>query len=190
MNLEQLRKRADAALADWNHARRSTAEERTAAESLRAELGLLETGARIVQEVAAAVQKSAHAQVSRIVSRCLESVFPDPYAFEIFFEQKRGKTEARLAFVRDGREYDPVSAAGGGVCDVAAFGLRLAALMLSRPRRRPFLSLDEPFRMISRNYAPAVRRLLVDLSAEMNLQILMVTHDPALAAGTVVEIGE
>lgn len=189
MNLSEARRRADRVTIEHAAARSRVSEERTQVASFRAELERTEEGRKIIAEVAQAVQQHVHAQVSRIVSRCLEAVFPDPYTFEIFFEEKRGKTEARLAFVRDGIEYDPVTAAGGGVCDVAAFGLRLAALVLSRPRRRRLLVLDEPFRMISRNYAPAVRELLEDLSAELDLQIVMVTHDPALAAGTVVEIG-
>lgn len=77
---------------------------------------------------------------------------------------------------------------GGGVLDVAALGLRLAALAFARPAVRPLLVLDEPARMLSRGHAPRFRGLLESVSADMGVQILMVTHSPDLAAGKVVDL--
>lgn len=143
---------------------------------------------KVVQEVAEAVQQSAHRQISSVVTKCLEAVFAeDAYAFEIRFSQKRGRTEAELLFCRDGVEADPTTAAGGGVVDVAALALRLACLKLARPKLRQFLALDEPLRFLSREYHDAARALLLALCKE-GMQILMVTHNPAFAVGKVVEL--
>jgi ABC-type sulfate/molybdate transport systems ATPase subunit len=49
--------------------------------------------------------------------------------------------------------------------------------------------LDEPFRFISANYRPAVKKMLEELSEKMQVQILMVTHASELTTGKVVEIG-
>ena len=73
----------------------------------------------------------------------------------INFLQKRGKTEAELVFVRDGKELSPTDGAGLGACDVAAFSLRAAAICLSRPGRRRLLVLDEPFKHLSEEYREA-----------------------------------
>lgn len=144
---------------------------------------------RIVQHLASEVQNQVHGRISQIVSRCLTAVFvEDPYEFQIEFEIKRGKTEAKLQFVRDGVVVDPLTASGGGVVDVASFALRLAALVLTKPPRRKLLVLDEPFRFVSADYRDRVRQLLLRLSEELGLQIIMVTHDPALQVGNVVEI--
>jgi len=60
--------------------------------------------------------------------------------------------------------------------------------MLSRPNKRRFLALDEPFKMVSKDYVPLLRDLLLTLSKEMRIQILMVTHNPGLAIGKVIEL--
>ena len=141
-----------------------------------------------LQGIAAAVKATAHRQVAGIVARCLAAVFAEPYQFQIHFEQKRGRTEASLVFLRGGHEVDPLSSAGGGVVDVCAFALRLASLVLSRPRRRRLLVLDEPFKHLSKDYRPAVRQLILALAADLDVQFIIVTHDPVLEVGTVVEL--
>ncbi len=148
----------------------------------------VEEGQRITQGVAQAVQQQVHDRIAGVVSRCLEAVFDDPYEFQILFEQKRGRTEARLAFVREGMELDPMTASGGGVIDVAAFALRLACLMLIRPRVRHLVVCDEPFRFVSVEYRPRMREMLEGLAEDMEIQFVMVTHMEDLKMGTVVEI--
>jgi len=152
------------------------------------EVKTVEKAQIVVQEVAAAVQQQAHRSIAGVVSRCLEAVFDDPYEFRIAFEQKRGKTEAVLKFVRNGAVVDPMTASGGGVVDVAAFALRLACLVLSRPAKRRLLVLDEPFRFLSRDLRPKVKQLIETLAEEMKIQFVVVTHDPALTAGKVIEL--
>jgi hypothetical protein len=78
---------------------------------------------QILQVVVSSIQNEVHKEISNIVTRCLQAVFSDDsYTFKIVFEYKRGRTEARLLFERDGQEFDPLSSTGGGVVDVAAFG--------------------------------------------------------------------
>lgn len=142
----------------------------------------------ILQHLAKAVQQQAHRKISEVVSSCLEAVFDDPYQFHIEFERKRGKTEASLRFKRRKLEVDPLTATGGGVVDVAAFALRIACLVLSRPRLSPVVVLDEPFKFVSAKYRDNVRMMLEQLSSEMKLQIIMVTHIRELETGNVIEL--
>lgn len=183
------RKKLDRFLQDYQHAKRSAKEEAVVLEEAKQHVANVLEAQRLVQGVAEAVQHQAHQRIASVVSRCLEAVFgEEAYAFKIHFEQKRGKTEARLAFVRGDIEVAPCDGAGGGVVDVAAFALRLACLILSRPQRRRLLVLDEPFRFLSREYRPRVRDLLLTLSREMGAQIIMVTHAEDLVTGKVVEL--
>lgn len=148
-----------------------------------------EQAREIVQFVSEQIQQQAHQKIAGIVTRCLHTVFgDDAYEFKIIFEQKRGKTEARLVFTRDNAEIDPLTASGGGVIDVAAFALRLTCLILSQPLRRRLLILDEPFRFLSIDYHPAMRQLLISLAEEMDMQFIIVTHTQGLCIGKVVEI--
>jgi DNA repair exonuclease SbcCD ATPase subunit len=144
---------------------------------------------KIVQALAESIQQEAHGRIAGVVSRCLAAVFEDPYEFRIVFEQTRGRTEARLVFVRDGVEVNPIDSSGGGVVDVAAFALRLSCLMLSRPARRRVVVMDEPFRFVSKAYRPAVAVLLEQLAKELAVQFIIVTHFPELAIGRVHVIG-
>jgi len=177
----------------FEHRRDSALEGRAEEESRlkKAQQGILdvEQAQRIVQTVAQTVQQQAHEQIASVVSRCMEAVFDDPYEFKIVFEQKRGKTEAKLTFVRNEMEIDPMTASGGGVVDVAAFALRLACLIMSRPQKRRLLVMDEGFRFLSRDLRPRVKELLLTLAKEMQIQFVMVTHDEILTVGKVVEVG-
>lgn len=144
----------------------------------------------ILQLVAQSVQERVHKRLARIVSRCLGVVYgDDAYHFQIRFERRRGKTEAKLAFVRDGLEVEPLLAAGGGCIDVAAIALRISCLALHQPRIRSLIVLDEPFRFVDPERRENVKAMLDMLSQELDCQILMVTHAPELVTGTVVELG-
>ncbi len=142
----------------------------------------------LAQCVAEQVQTQAHAQITGVVNRSLQAVFDEPYIFKIKLEKKRNRTEAALVFERNGLDVDPLTASGGGVVDVAAFALRLSCLMLSRPKVRRILILDEPFKNLSKEYRPRLRQLLTALCDEMQVKILMVTHMKELKLGNVHEL--
>lgn len=186
---KQYRAFLDRKLGEYNHAIRQGREEELNQKRLKAKGQDLLQAQQFLQEVAETVQNQAHRRIASVVSRCLEAVFQeDAYEFRIEFSKKRGRTEARLLFLRDGMDVDPTEAAGGGVVDVAAFALRLACLCLSRPQRRKLLLLDEPFRFVSAEYRTAVKELVETLAKEMNMQFVIVTHSPDLVTGKVVEL--
>lgn len=144
---------------------------------------------KLLQQVAEHIQNLAHLQISSIVTRCLKAIFgEDSYSFKIIFEQKRGKTEARLVFVKEDQELDPLEDSAGGMIDVAAFGLRLACLILTKPAPRRLLVLDESFRHVSSNYHDLIAELLETLSEELSVQIILITHSEGLRIGKVVEL--
>lgn len=154
------------------------------------QLAAAEESRLIIQQVGQAIQQEAHDRLAGVVSRCLETVFDEPYEFKIIFERKRGQTEARLVFIRDGLEINPLDAAGGGVVDVAAFALRLACIMLKRPQIRRLLVLDEPWKFLSARHRPRMRLVVEQLSREMNIQFILVTHIEEFQIGHVVRLGE
>jgi DNA repair exonuclease SbcCD ATPase subunit len=186
------RTKIDALLADLRHAERQAGEEQAALEAARERQENVLAAQVVIQETAEAVQQVAHQQISSVVSRCLEAVWgEDAYEFKIAFRQARGKTEAELLFCRDGMELtDPTEESGGGPVDVAVFALRLVCLLLTRPRRRKMLVLDEPFRFVSADLIPAVREMLTTLAKEFKVQFVIVTHQQRLRCGKVVQIGE
>ncbi len=147
-----------------------------------------EEAQQILQTVAKVVQQVVHNRIAGVVSRCLESVFDEPYEFRITFDRKRGRTEAELSFVRGGLEVDPLTASGGGVVDVAAFALRLACLKLAKPPIRQLVVLDEPFRFVSVDYRPRVKEMVERLAKDMGIQFVIVTHMEDLRIGKIIEL--
>lgn len=145
---------------------------------------------KITQAVAETIQQEAHNKIAGVVSQCLSAVFDDPYEFKINFERARGRTEANLVFVRDDEEINPIDSSGGGVVDVAAFALRVSCLMLTRPPCRRTIVLDEPFRFVSEEYRPRVRTMLLELSKDLGIQFIMITHIKELAIGKIIDINE
>ena len=142
----------------------------------------------ILQTITKEIQEQAHKRIAGVVSKCLETVFDQPYEFKINFERKRGRTEANLLFERNGNEIDPMTASGGGVVDVAAFALRCACLILTRPQLRRVMLLDEPFKFVSEGYRERIRFMLEELAEDLEIQFIVVTHINELETGTIIRI--
>lgn len=163
--------------------------EQAALDRVTEEVSSFEEAQVVLQAVAEELQNRAHRRISKVVTRCLAAVFEEPYEFEIRFEQKRGKTEARLILRRNGEEYaEPVNEVGGGVLDVAALALRLSVVAASRPIRRRLFVLDEPWSNVrGRENRERTGRLLKVLSDEFGVQWIVNTDIPDYRAGKIVE---
>ena len=188
LSISTIRERVNVKLADYRLAQAQLKTEREALVLAEEASTDAEEAQKVLQLVAQTVQQQAHDKIAGVVTRCLAAVFEDPYELKVLFEQKRGRTEARLIFMREGKEIDPMSASGGGAVDVAAFALRLSCIMLSKPKLRRVMILDEPFRFVSVKYRERVRQMLESLSDDLGVQFIMVTHMPELRTGTVIEL--
>ena len=187
-SVDAWRKQADTAKAVHALAHATLKRDRQAIIDGEAEYDAADEAQQIAQAVAETIQEAAHEKIAGVVSRCLAAVFEEPYEFHIRFEHARGRTEAKLVFVREGQEINPIDASGGGVVDVAAFALRLSCLMLTRPACCRVVVLDEPFKFVSADRRGNVRTMLENLSKDLEVQFIMVTHIEELRCGTVIEI--
>lgn len=140
------------------------------------ELKYHEQAREIIREVGLKTQEQLQYHISEITTLALAAVFPDPYELKAVFVQRRNKTECDLLLERDGMEIKPLDAAGGGVVDVAAFALRIASWSMARPKTRPVLILDEPLRYLSADLLPKASAMIKQISEDLGLQIIMVTH--------------
>lgn len=154
----------------------------------RAACAATQQAREVLQKSAKALQQVAHKKIASLVTKCLASVMDEPYEFKIHFEEKRGKTEARMVFLRNGLEVDPLTAAGGGAVDIAAFALRLSCISLSQPKLRKLLVMDEPFRFVSKNLRQRLRLLIEQLAEEMGFQIVMITHIQDFETGSIINL--
>lgn len=186
--MKDYRTKINALLIEKKMAEKQAEEESQALVDCIDQLETIGRAQQILQELAQTIQTKAHERISSIVTKCLETIFDDPYTFKINFVKKRGKTEADLIFERDGFEIDPKTASGGGVLDVASFALRLSCLVLSRPLQRKVVIADEPFKYVSEEYRTRIRAMLLGLAKDLGVQFVQVTHIKELKIGEVVEI--
>lgn len=162
---------------------------------LTEEMDALDQAGKQIRDLALACQASCAHSISNIVTRCLDAVFScdgkeNRYTFDIEFIEKRGQTEANCTLRdADGNTYYPLVSTGGGVLDIVAFGLRLACMMLQRPRPANILIMDEPFRYLSKTYREPLMQLLETLAIETGTQFIMVTHFSEFQRGNVIELG-
>lgn len=144
---------------------------------------------QFVQEFCRMVQENTYGKFSELVTSCLRAVFTEPYTFRILFDKKRGKAEARPVFLNSkGNELDPLSECEGGAVDVAAFALRVAGLLPLAGQSDMVLFLDEPTKHLSRGNRPRFAKLVESLSKELNVQIILITHDPEMTSGRVISL--
>ena len=151
-------------------------------ETIEIEIGRSEKAQAIIIAVAQATQNELEYRICEPVSLALAAVYEDsPYKMSAKFEiTGRGTTECRLAFERNDNLIKPLEASGGGPIDVASFALRVGSWSLAQPRSRSVMILDEPYKWVSRDKMPLAGQMLREVSSQLGLQIIMVSHIPEL----------
>lgn len=142
------------------------------------DLEYAEKARRVIQIVAQKTQKNLEFHISQMVSSALAAVWDDPYEFKVRFVSRSNRSECDMFFVRGGKERDPMESSGGGPKDVASFALRIAKWTLKK--NRPTFLLDEPFKYVSVDLQPKCSQMLRMLCESLGIQILMVSHLPAI----------
>lgn len=124
-------------------------------------------------------------RVEETVTAALLAVFGEGLTFRINIYQVGGQPAAEWQVISQYGNLEvaacPEDARGGGITDVVSLALRLAMLELVRPRVKGPVILDEPGKMISAEYAENLAGFLKQYAASMGRQVIMVTHNAALA---------
>jgi DNA repair exonuclease SbcCD ATPase subunit len=144
-------------------------------EKLQKEQEIVDVALALAQKVAVETQEQIKFNIEDIVNLALDTVFPDRYKFQLLFETKRKRTEARPVLFDGEHEIDPLDSTGGGLSDTLAFALRIALLIISRNRK--VLILDEAVGAVSKGYKPKMYEIMKRLSTDLGIQIIAVTHD-------------
>lgn len=190
MSIDELRQRVDKLMNKYNTACSTIRSEEGNLKEIKQYLADIKEAQKVTQLVASKLQEHAHSNLAKVVTACLQMVFPDKnYQFRLKFERKRNRTEAKPILIKDGNEIqNPLDEDSGGVVDVAGFALKLSALLLSKPKMRNFLALDEPFKYVSEEYRDNIRQMMEKLSEDFDFQFLIVTHMKELETGKVVRL--
>lgn len=125
-------------------------------------------------------------RIEETVTAALQAIFcDDRIQFNIEIRTLNDKPAAEWTVISHYGDV-PVSAnpedgRGGGIADVVSLALRLALLELARPKPQGPVILDEPGKMISREYLPNVAVFLKQYLQKTGRQGIMITHHEALA---------
>ena len=140
----------------------------------------------ILQIVARETQESLEYRLNELVSLAQLAIFQDDaYNLAIEFEIKRGKTEAKPMFEKDGKKRRPMFGTGFGAIDTAALVLRptLWALEVDNKKKRNTFIYDEPIRHLNDPTQKLHRRaadMIKNISKQLNIQIIIVTQNNTL----------
>jgi DNA repair ATPase RecN len=80
------------------------------------------------------------------------------------------------------KEYyeDAENELGGGIVDICSFSLRVVLWTMEAPRSRNVFILDEPGKNLGA-LLPLFGQMLREVSHKLNFQLIIITHDEALA---------
>lgn len=145
------------------------------ADELQVEIEQAEQAQAIAQQVAKETQSQLKYHIEDLITMAMESILDNPYAFELDFVTRKNKTECDIYFVRNGERVSPMEESGGGAVDIASFASRIALWSLDTTDN--VLIFDEPFKFVSREYQAKVGEMIKQLSSELGIQILMVSHN-------------
>lgn len=126
------------------------------------------------------------ARIEETVTAALRAVFVDDNLnFKVVMGTLGGQPSASWSVVsRYGDKVvaaSPEDARGGGIVDVVSLALRLSLLELARPPVQGPVVLDEPGKMLSREYLPNLAEFLKKYAEATGRQIVLVTHWEQLA---------
>ncbi|WP_138751084.1 chromosome partitioning protein ParA [Paenibacillus sinopodophylli] len=138
----------------------------------------------LLQKTSDYARQQAKGRIEDIVTQLLLVVFPgNDFVFEIVLDVKGSQPVAEYWLTRNGvktqlkpPDYDN----GGGYVDVITLGLRLGIAELEEIQG-PLL-MDEVGKHVSAEYSPNVAYFLKQYSEQLGRQIILITHNEALAA--------
>lgn len=141
---------------------------------------------RLLQLTSEFARQQAKTRIEEIVTSALSVVFGKDYQFHLSLEIRANRPEVdywleseKIVTQLKPPDYDR----GGGVADVVSLALRLAIAELSEVKG-PIL-LDEVGKHVSAEFSANVAFFLKEYSQKFNRQIILITHNEALA-----EIGD
>lgn len=136
--------------------------------------------------VSARSREQLKMRIEETVSAALQAIFcDDRMEFKIDLRTLNSKPSAEWTVVSVFKESkvtaNPEDSRGGGVVDIVSLALRLAMIELARPKPEGPIILDEIGKHVSAEYAPNVAGFLKQYAAKTGRQIILITHQVALA---------
>lgn len=160
---------------------------------IKEDLKVLVQSRQLLLDTVKFAREEAKYIIENLVTKSLQYVFEKKdIKFEINIRDLQNTTECDFLIVEDGEEYDPMESNGGGLIDVISFILRIALIQATNKisleddtdehqiKNEAPLILDEPFKHLSEEHIPKVGKFLREISQQLNMQIILITHNKLL----------
>lgn len=130
---------------------------------------LLESSLQALKDVKPILSAHSIEQCEKLANAALSSIFGTTATLEYVAEEGR--------FVINEGEFDTDLKEGNGGGYLAVISLVFNLFLLMKMKRRKFLCFDEHFTQISKEYFPRFFEFISQLSKDLGVDILLVTHD-------------
>ena len=144
------------------------------------EKDLLERCIEVFRVVANNRREALKVRIEKLLSYGLRVVFEEDY--QVMVEYKKWGAGDRVYLkVKDENVVNELQGyRGGALVQITSFLVRLLVLVMYKPGQRRLFMADEVFGAVSDGHLAALSGLLMELSKKLALQLLLVTHNPAL----------
>jgi len=140
------------------------------------------TARSVLTTVAMKTRENFKSRVEGLVTMAIRSVFDRPFRFVLKFEESRNKAVAVPVVMEGENEYIPKDDLGGGIIDLISFAFRVVLWTMTNPRSRSVFILDEPMKWVGKGeLLEKAGQMLRRISHKLNVQLIIVTHEPELA---------
>jgi ABC-type hemin transport system ATPase subunit len=142
---------------------------------------LLQKSNLAVAELINLVYSKSTVDLAQVLNYGIRTVYPRSVEAQVVQSVVGGKPAVRVQLSDSGHEpVDPMEAHGGGLASILGFLIRVLLIVATGKRR--LLVLDEPFSAVSSELQEPLSALMRSIVDDLNFQILLVTHQPTLAA--------
>ena len=151
-------------------------------QTTRNDLFIAQKAANTANAAAEITQNQIKRTIEKSVNKAMSIVFEEnAYSFEVEpSTNNKGNISYNFWFERDGLFINPKSTSGGAG-QLAELALRFVRWALARKRVNDVIILDEPLKDLKgEDYPEKGAYVIRELSHQLDLQIIMVSHDPTL----------
>lgn len=150
----------------------------------KAQAALYEKTTIVVQKLTELSRQENLDKIAAIVTKAIQDVKDPTLSFRINYKVERNQPAVDFVIFnsRFNVEQNIKLSCGGTLEDLAEFPLRVSLLLKWRPKLGQLLIFDEAFTQVSKQDRPAFASFIRQLSEELNLQIILITHSTDLVS--------
>lgn len=145
-------------------------------------IDLLNKTAVVLQKLSENQRDLAKHRLEELGTQALKYSMGENYKMilDIDTTRKRAQTFLYVVNEKTGLQTDPLEENGGGIVDIISIALQLMSLQAQTPMIDGPVILDEPFKMVSKEYIPLLSEFLKKISKDFGRQNIIITHNEYL----------